>query len=269
MCKCASGVFTMGHKYHWSKTSDSHNGIIIEHGLCADGVQGPNVVPFEIYPTNGDLSLPLEQWVYRLDDTIKQGMYPEWYDAEIAEREARRMLVEWSACKLTGWRVHEAFHPVHPFKIPTAKMSREEVVKLLSVYASVSVSVSASVHDSVSASVSASIRDSALASVHDSIRDSALASVHDSALASVHDSVRYSIRYSIYAYIGSLFPNITTWEYLPNNPTPWNSLRELWLSGRVPSFDGKVWRIHAGPKAEVEYTFTAEEVTEAGNAGTR
>ena len=256
MCKCASGIFTLGHKYHWSKTSDSHNHIIEEHKLCSDGVLGPNVIPFEISPPNGDLSLPLDQWVYRLDDTVRAEMLPEWYDAEEAERQARLMLVKWAKCKLKGWRLHEAFHPVHPFKIKTKRMSKKRELTLLRDWAS----VLDSLQDSVRASVQASVLDSVRAAVWVSLRDSVQDSVWESVKNSVWNLVQDSVWDSVGAYTGSLFPNITDWKYLTDNPAPWNSLRELWLSGRMPSFDGKVWRIHAGPKAAVLHTYTEAEV---------
>jgi len=73
--------------------------------------------------------------------------------------------------------------------------------------------------------------------------------------ASVGASVRASVGASVWAYVGSLFPLITEWKYAENlGPTPWQPLRELWLGGYVPSFDGTLWRLHAGPNADVVYT---------------
>ena len=96
MCKPASGVFTKGHKAHWSKYTDSHEEIIEEHKLNADGVGGPNIVRFEISPPDCDLSKPLSEWEYRVD----QHVTPEWYDKDDAEKAARAMLTEWAAQKI-------------------------------------------------------------------------------------------------------------------------------------------------------------------------
>jgi len=95
------------------------------------------------------------------------------------------------------------------------------------------------------------------ASVRASVGDSVWASVW----ASVWDSVGASVRDSVWAYIGSLFTNTTKWKYLEGVENPWGSLRNLWLGGYVPSFDGKTWRLHAGIKAEIVFEISKEELT--------
>jgi hypothetical protein len=76
--------------------TDSHEKIIREFALNADGVSGPNIVRFEITPPNGDWSAPLDRWGYHVD----QDRTPDWYDATEAERAARLMLVDWAKAKL-------------------------------------------------------------------------------------------------------------------------------------------------------------------------
>jgi len=95
MCKPASGVLTKD-KVHWSKKSESHEAIIAEHQLHADGVNGPNILCFEIVPPNGDFQLPSDQWEYRID----QDELPKWHDAKRDEERARSMLPEWLAAKV-------------------------------------------------------------------------------------------------------------------------------------------------------------------------
>ena len=69
------------------------------------------------------------------------------------------------------------------------------------------------------------------------------------------DSVWASVRDSVWAYTGGLFPGITSWRYVKSlGPDPWRPLLRLWYAGYVPSFDGTTWRVHAGPKAEVVFT---------------
>jgi hypothetical protein len=68
-----------------------------------------------------------------------------------------------------------------------------------------------------------------------------------------------SVRASVGAYTGSLFPCIKEWKYT-NGKNPWRSLRKLWLGGYVPSFDGTTWRLHAGPKAKVVFEISREEL---------
>ena len=117
-------------------------------------------------------------------------------------------------------------HPVvHPFKkMPPETIQREHIF-LLKKWAS----VGASVWDSVGASVGASVR------------------------ASVWDFVG--------AYTGSFF-KIPVWKYIkhPKGKYPFQPLVTLWNSGLVPSFDGKTWRLHGGPKAAVLFTITQEEL---------
>ena len=84
------------------------------------------------------------------------------------------------------------------------------------------------------------------------------ASVGDSVWASVGDSVGASVG----AYIGSLFPNITEWQYAPKTDGyPYQSCVDLWKRGFVGSFDGKTWRLHSGPKASIVYEWTPEVKT--------
>lgn len=65
--------------------------------------------------------------------------------------------------------------------------------------------------------------------------------------ASVWDSVGYSV----WAYIGSLFPSILNWKYIKHKKGeyPYQSAVDLWKMGLVPSFDDKVWRLHGGRQA--------------------
>ena len=63
---------------------------------------------------------------------------------------------------------------------------------------------------------------------------------------------RLNVWDSVRAYVGSRCPGITSWKYAEKlGPTPWAPLRELWLAGYVPSFDGTTWRLHSGEKAAV------------------
>ena len=77
---------------------------------------------------------------------------------------------------------------------------------------------------SVRASVWASVRASVWASVWDSVEDSVEASVWDS----VWDSVR--------AYVSSYFSIDYKFDF--------SSAIKLWEKGIIPSFNGKVWRLH-------------------------
>ena len=79
-----------------------------------------------------------------------------------------------------------------------------------------------------------------------SARASVVASVGDS----VRDSVWESVWASVVAYYSSFFDIQYKYDFL--------SLNKLWESGLVPSFDGKIWRLHTGKKAVIVYEWTPE-----------
>jgi hypothetical protein len=111
-------------------------------------------------------------------------------------------------------------------------------------------------------SVRDSVCDSVCDSVRDSVRDSVCDSVRDSVCDSVRDSVRASVWVSVCTYISSLFPNIKKWKYIEHKEgvNPFQSGIDLWHMGLIPSFDGKVWRLHKGNNAEVVLEISAEEL---------
>jgi hypothetical protein len=121
-----------------------------------------------------------------------------------------------------NWNLYESLWPVNPFEIDINNLSEEKAIEKLHQWASV--------------------RDSVWDSVEDSVRDS----VEDSVWASVRASVWDSVEDSVWAYISSLFPNTTRWQYIDHEKgvNPFQFAIALWRSGLVPSFDGKTWRLH-------------------------
>ena len=83
MCEFASFVVTIDRVY-WLPRSDSHEDIVQQHGLHADGARGPNIVRVELRPVAGSMD-DLSGWVYRVD----QDILPEWHAANPVETEAR------------------------------------------------------------------------------------------------------------------------------------------------------------------------------------
>jgi len=126
---------------------------------------------------------------------------------------------------------------IHPFEDVQNGAVVESDINLLRKWNSVRASVGASVRASVRDSVGASVRDSVWASVWDS--------VWVSVRASVGVSVRDSVRDSVGAYI-SLFFNLPKWKFIncESNKNPFQPCIDLWVKGLVPSFDGKMWRLH-------------------------
>ena len=121
---------------------------------------------------------------------------------------------------------------VNPFELGTIKVYKKDIA-LLKQWDS----VRDSIWDSVWGSVGGSVGGSVWGSVWDSVRDS----VGDS----VRDSVRDSVWDSVGAYISSFF-NLKKWKYIEHKEgvNPFQSCIDLWERGLVPSYDGKIWRLH-------------------------
>ena len=89
------------------------------------------------------------------------------------------------------------------------------------------------------------------------------ASVGDSVGASVRDSVRASVWASVWAsvegYAGSFF-RLPQWR----KKYPYHSVVALYNLGMVPSFDGKLWRLHQGPQAKIVFSATPSELAQSG-----
>lgn len=79
--------------------------------------------------------------------------------------------------------------------------------------------------------------------------------------ASVRDSMWDSVGASVWAYISSFF-DIPKWKGIKHKKgsNPFQSCITLWEKGLVPSFDGKIWRLHSGPNAKIIYEISAKEL---------
>jgi len=180
---------------------------------------------------------------------------------------------------------------VNPFGLPKVEKPTDEQIGWLkdwsSVWGSVRASVWSSVGDSawdsvrysVVNSVGASVRASVWALVGVSVRDLVGALVWDSAWdsvgASVVNSVGASVRASVWALVGDLVGALvwdSAWDsvgasvgayfssfFAINYKYNFSSVANLWNAGLVPSFDGKVWRLHSGKDAKIIYEWTPEE----------
>jgi hypothetical protein len=236
MCKAFSGVIDKNGEVYWKMGMDSHEDIISHFKIKDDSgdKRTVKIARFEIAPANGDYLNP-DEWRFKLDEEVRPGWLNGGYEKICWDAQK-----EWKQ-KLDKILVRKPI--VHPFKIVPPKKITKEHLSLLKNWASVWASVGASVGASVWASVWASVRDSVGASVWASVRDS----VGDSAGASVWDSV--------WAYSGSFFvlPR-ESWLYTENIKTtgyPFQPAADLWEMGLVPSFDGKIWRLHGGSDAKI------------------
>jgi hypothetical protein len=121
---------------------------------------------------------------------------------------------------------------INPLKLGTAEVTEADI-ELLNQW------------DSVWTSVWTSARDSVWDSVGDSVGDSVWDSVWDSVGDLVWDSIGDSVGDSIGAYYATFFAI----DY----KIDLSSAQKLWERGIVPSFDGKVWRLH-GADGKIIYT---------------
>ena len=158
----------------------------------------------------------------RVFDCMKQRYEEMMLTDELTLDQIKQMSLD--AEQRVGYRLSEVLFPINPLSLPKITPTEADIALL---------------HDW------ASVRDS----VRDCVWDSVWASVRDSVGASVGTSVRDSVS----AYVGSLFPNITRWKYIAHEPGiyPFQSAANLWRRGLVPSYDGKQWRLHSGPTAEI------------------
>jgi len=140
------------------------------------------------------------------------------------------------------YRLSIALFPPNPFDLHP-KVTKKDIENLKKWS-----SVRDSVRDSVWDSVRDSVRDSVWGSVWDSVWDS----VRDSVRGSVRDSVRGSVWDSVRGYISSIFPDL--------GENPFQSCIDLWDKGLVPSFDGKIWRLHGEKDAKILFEITVEEL---------
>ena len=59
-------------------------------------------------------------------------------------------------------------------------------------------------------------------------------------------------------------PVVTDWKYIDHEPGeyPFQSSCDLWARGLVPTFDGKLWRLHGHKDARVLWEGTVDELKE-------
>ena len=261
MCRAFSCVITKKGDVIWQAGIDSHDELISKANLKDDTTDGDLIkfAKIEITPDKGYL-YPEDKWTLEVDENTT----PRWLT------KAKKDLCwiafgKWKEQIYSGVNLVEAINPINPLLIETKEVTEQDIELLKkwhSVWDSVRDSVGASVWDSVRDSVGDSVRTSVRTSVWDSVGDSVRTSVRTSVWASVGDSVWDSVRDSVGAsvwdsvgaYIGSLFPLIKEWRYVPQTDGyPYQLCIDLWKRGFVASFDGETWRLHSGKDAKIVY----------------
>ena len=252
MCYAFSCIVLKNRKVVWKFGMDSHEDLIL---LCS-GLKDDTVIPekmtfarCEYSPENKSYLYP-NRWIFKLDESIK----PSWFD-KICEASVEKEWIEWKK-KLDEILIYKEI--IHPFKIIPPKIT-DQHIQLLCQWNSVQNFVWNSVQNSVRKFIGDSIWNSVWLSVWLPIGESVRNSILDSMQNSVKDFVQYFvwkfIRDFIWAYTGSFFklPR-SQWlctEGIESEDYPFVSAVKLWEMGLVPSYDGKIWRLHGGENAKI------------------
>jgi hypothetical protein len=248
MCNAFSFVVSRTGKVYWKFKMDSHNDIY-EHFKIKDD-RNKNC-PCEITPENNNYIHP-NKWVFCFDDG-----HPDWWKAS-HEKHSWEAHAKWlKKLNKVLKKIYVDKPIIHPFNVKPPKHIGAKHVKLLKQWDSVWKSVWKSVWNSVWDSVENSVWNS----VWDSVENSVWKSVENSLWNSVSDSVSDSVWDSVKAYTGSFF-KLKKWKYIKHKAWeyPFKPLVQLWEQGLVPSFDGEIWRLHVGKKAEILFEISREEL---------
>jgi len=165
-----------------------------------------------------------------------------------------RIVKELDPAKVFKWRYEEACNPVHPFQIkPSEKITNlhlDLLKKWSSIWDSAKGSIWNSIWNSIWDSVGVIIGSSVGVPACNSVRDFIWGSVGGSAWGSIWDSIWNSI----WAYCGYIFiPVVKKWKYVKykEGEYPFQPAIDFWKMGLLPSYDGKLWRLHGGKDAKV------------------
>jgi len=172
-----------------------------------------------------------------------------------------------------GYDLVHAIYPVNPLTdIAENEITREDIDNLRkwdyvrtsmrnSVWESVNNYITTSIISSVRASIRSSLWEPVGEHVNNSVRRSVW-NLADNPIKNSYNScwIDNSIENAIWAYLSSLFPNIKKWESIDHEEekNPFHPCIDLWMRGFVPSFDGKVWRLHQGKDAKIVYEYPVE-----------
>jgi hypothetical protein len=234
MCNAFSCLVTKD-KVYWKVGVDSHDALEKEFNLNppkTDKYREDDTEIFarvEIVPNNGEkypYLYPELDWKFKLDEDIK----PIWFTNK-QEKMALEAHKQWKDI-IYQFNYKETRNPFNPLNVRKHKPTKSDLLLLKE-----------------------------WDSVGDSVRDSVWDSVWDSVGVSVWASVGASVGDSVGVSVGSLFPNIKVWKYCKQSDKyPYQPCVDLWQHGLIPSFDGKVWRLHSGKNADIVFEISKEEL---------
>lgn len=191
--------------------------------------------------------------------------HPTADDGELYEFEELHIETELDPAQVFKWKYTEACNPIRPFMIDPPRPGEEQIAQLEK-WTEVRTSVLDLVRQPVDDSLGWSVWDAVMARISQSVGHSIWDAVWDAVeaelpattrIASVKATLSISVTNSLWVYVGSLF--------LPALPGEKQEVMrqfqpcvELWTAGFVPSFDGKIWRLHGGPAAQILYETNTE-----------
>jgi len=162
------------------------------------------------------------------------------------------------------WRYGEAINPVNPLKVPMPSVSQKHLTWLREWALverqfrwSFDSTIRMSLSDDDSGFAYHAVRFTLGGTLYGEVWIAVLCAFDDATEDNVFITVKDSVFDVCSAYTGYLFePVVEKWKSCPGedeglNDYPFQSAVELWKEGLVPSFDGKVWRLHGGYKADI------------------
>ena len=287
MCTAAAFVINREYKVFVHPAEDSHNSIIAYNKLYeGDIFRGLNIAECEVVPPNKDLSKPYKDWMFR----ARKHDLPDWFNRSLAEGACRAALPLWGA-KLESVDIDLAFNmPIPLTGVERVYSSSASDLKewgmlnsLAKNYASknsvnpVRQVVFDSVVGKVGVSAATMMYDSILSKVmrawptlrkelHSIVRRKYGNKIHpyrsdwstpeliaeDGEWNGMRNSALRSMEAVAAAYLGSLFHDIKDWKGMAAaGEDPWGCVSRMITNGCIPSFDGYIWRVHAGKEAKV------------------
>ena len=225
------------------------------NGFYATEIQGliytnlsNNKVVFEVEMSDNNTKFSDYKWRWEKQTFLRELSLEE--AKELVKKESNKM----------DWDYYNMMFPKNPLEVKSKITNKHKL--LLQQWGSVWNLAWDSVGDSVWSLAWNSVRGLVWQSIQVSVRALVGESVRNLIQVSVEDSVGDSVMASIAAYISSAFPNIKKWKYIEHEEgvNPFQSCVNLWNDNIIPSFDGTTWRLHSGPKAEIIFEITKEEL---------
>lgn len=203
-------------------------------GLCSNGVIHASANPNDCFE---GAEIPCSAYRVMGQPVGRVGKKVAFFQLEVVEE-----IHDLDA--LFGWDYSQVAPAVIPLQLPEPKITDEEIELLKqwsllwrSVYTSIPALIPIWLWYWVGAVMAPPLGDPVAKAV--------FAVAHTS-----HTSILGTVAAAMWAFLGSLFPSITADGYA------FQPVVDLWKRGIIASFDGEIWRLHSGKKAEIVWEGT-------------